>query len=360
MSAPKKILVTGGSGFIGSAVLHDLIETTDWAVVNLDKMTYAANPMSVSSLERHPRYRFEQADICNAAALKAVFSRHDPDLVMHLAAESHVDRSIDGPEDFIQTNVIGTFRMLEEARRHLAGLSAGRREGFRFLHVSTDEVYGTLGAEGLFHEDTPYAPNSPYSASKASSDHLARAWSETYGLPVLISNCSNNYGPRQFPEKLIPVIILKALAGEALPVYGAGQNVRDWLYVVDHAAALRRIICDGRVGECYNVGGEAERRNIEVVEAVCSVLDELRPRSDGKPHSSAIKFVQDRPGHDARYAMSIDKIRAELGWQPSMTFEQGLRQSIQWYLDNEEWWRTILDGGYRTARLGLGVPASMA
>lgn len=360
MSAPKTILVTGGSGFIGSAVIHDLIQTTDWTVVNLDNLTYAANPMSLSSFERHPRYRFEQADIRNAGALKIIFTRHDPDLVMHLAAESHVDRSIDGPENFIQTNVIGTFHLLEAARRHWDGLSAIRRGGFRFLHVSTDEVYGTLGAEGLFHEDTPYAPNSPYSASKASSDHLARAWSETYGLPVLISNCSNNYGPRQFPEKLIPVIILKSLAGEALPVYGAGQNVRDWLYVVDHAVALRRIICDGRVGECYNVGGEAERRNVEVVEAVCSVLDELRPRADGKPHSSSIKFVQDRPGHDARYAMSIDKIRAELGWQPSMTFEQGLRQSIQWYLDNEEWWRTILDGGYRTARLGLGVPASMA
>ena len=276
-------------------------------------------------------------------------------MVMHLAAESHVDRSIDGPGDFIRTNVTGTFSLLEAARYHRDQMSADRTADFRFLHVSTDEVFGSLGPEGLFYETSHYAPRSPYSASKAASDHMVRAWCETYGLQTLISNCGNNYGPRQFPEKLIPLILLRALAQEPLPVYGNGSNVRDWIYVADHAVALRRVLSDGKVGESYNIGAMAEKRNIDVVEMVCATLDQLRPRSDGQPYSDQITFVSDRPGHDFRYAMSVEKINAELGWSPEVTFEQGLTQTIQWYLDNEVWWRAILDGGYMTDRRGTGL-----
>lgn len=349
----KTVLVTGGAGFIGSALVHHLIAHTDWMVVNLDKMTYAANPASVAGLAGHPRYRFEQVDLCDGAAVVEVFERHRPDIVMHLAAESHVDRSIDGPGDFVNTNILGTFRLLEAARGHFLGLDGAARAAFRFLHVSTDEVFGSLGDDGFFREDTAYSPNSPYSASKAASDHLARAWGETYGLPVLVSNCSNNYGPRQFPEKLMPLMILKALRGEALPVYGEGLNVRDWLYVEDHARALHLIVEQGVVGQSYNIGGQAERRNIDVVHTLCAVLDEVRPRADGQPHASAISHVRDRPGHDHRYAIDISKIQRELGWSPSVTFETGLRQTVQWYLDNETWWRPILEGRYQTQRLGL-------
>ncbi len=349
----KTVLVTGGAGFIGSALVHHLIAHTDWRVVNLDKMTYAANPASVAGLAKHPRYCFEHVDLCDGAAVVDVFDRHSPDIVMHLAAESHVDRSIDGPGDFVNTNILGTFRLLEAARAHFGGLGGAAREAFRFLHVSTDEVFGSLGDDDFFREDTAYSPNSPYSASKAASDHLARAWGATYGLPVLVSNCSNNYGPRQFPEKLIPLMILKALRGEALPVYGDGLNVRDWLYVEDHARALHLIVDQGVVGQSYNIGGQAEYRNIDLVHTLCAVLDEVRPRADGQPHSSAISHVRDRPGHDHRYAIDISKIQRELGWAPSVTFETGLRQTVQWYLDNEAWWRPILDGRYQTQRLGI-------
>jgi dTDP-glucose 4,6-dehydratase len=351
----QSILVTGGCGFIGSAVLHDLVANTDLQVVNVDKMTYAANAESVAALAGDPRYSFEKYDICDPAALRSIFKRHDPSFVMHLAAESHVDRSIDGPDAFVQTNVNGTFCLLEATREHLSGLSDERRDAFRFLHVSTDEVYGSLGPEGAFHETTPYSPRSPYSATKAASDHLVRAWGETYDLPVLISNCSNNYGPRQFPEKLIPLMILKALAGEQLPVYGDGQNVRDWLFVEDHAVALREILTRGIPGESYNVGGRAERRNIDLVEALCRVLDETQPRADGRSYGELITFVRDRPGHDLRYAMNIEKITHALDWAPQVTFEEGLARTVGWYLDNEAWWRPILQRGESTERLGLGA-----
>lgn len=349
----KTVLVTGGAGFIGSALVLHLVAHTNWKVVNLDKMTYAANPASLAGLAGHSRYRFEQVDLCDGEAVAGVFARHAPDIVMHLAAESHVDRSIDGPGDFVNTNILGTFRLLEAARGHYLTLDVAGRQAFRFLHVSTDEVFGSLGDDGFFREDTPYSPNSPYSASKAASDHLARAWGETYGLPVLVSNCSNNYGPRQFPEKLIPLMILKALRGEPLPVYGEGLNVRDWLFVEDHARALHLIVEQGVVGQSYNIGGQAERRNIDVVHTLCAILDDLRPRADGQPHTSAIAHVRDRPGHDHRYAIDISKIQRELGWAPSVTFEAGLRQTVQWYLDNEAWWRPILEGRYQTERLGL-------
>ena len=343
-----KILVTGGCGFIGSAVVRRAI-AEGHAVVNLDKLTYAANPANVASVAGHRSYAFERADICERAALDAIFARHRPDAVMHLAAESHVDRSIDGPAVFIETNIAGTYTLLEAARAWWE--AKGRPAGFRFHHVSTDEVYGSLGPEGRFVETTPYAPRSPYSASKAASDHLARAWGETYGLPVIVTNCSNNYGPYHFPEKLIPVIILRALAGRPIPVYGQGENVRDWLYVEDHAAALLAAITKGRPGETYNIGGDAEAKNIEIVRKVCALLDARRPA--GAPHDRLIEFVADRPGHDFRYAIDAAKIRAELGWRPSVTLDEGLALTVDWYLANEPWWRALeaRDGVGR--RLGL-------
>jgi len=345
-----KILVTGGAGFIGSAVVRHAVRAGH-AVVNLDALTYAANLENVRPVANSPHYAFEHADIRDRAALDAILARHAPDAILHLAAESHVDRSIDGPGDFIATNVTGTFNLLETARAYWT--RAGRPEGFRFHHVSTDEVYGSLGPEGKFTEDTPYAPNSPYSASKAASDHLVRAWHETYGLPVVISNCSNNYGPYHFPEKLIPVVILKALAGQPIPVYGAGENVRDWLYVEDHADALLTVLTRGAVGRSYNIGGENERRNIDLVRTICAILDEKRPAA--RSHAAQITFVADRPGHDLRYAIDPTRIRTELGWRPSVTVEEGLARTVQWYLDNEAWWRPLLDRQGVGQRLGVGT-----
>lgn len=342
-----KILVTGGAGFIGSAVVR-LAVARGHEVVNLDALTYAANLENVAGAAQSNLYSFEQADIRDRAALDRIFATHNPDAVMHLAAESHVDRSIDGPGEFIQTNVTGTFNMLEAARAHWT--RAGKPEGFRFHHISTDEVFGTLGATGKFTEETPYAPNSPYSASKAASDHLVRAWAETYGLPVVMTNCSNNYGPYHFPEKLIPVVILNALHGRPIPVYGQGLNVRDWLYVEDHADALLLVVAKGRLGRSYNIGGENEARNIDIVRTICALLDEMRPE-DG-PHDRLITFVTDRPGHDLRYAIDPSRIRAELGWRPSVTLEEGLRRTVRWYLDNETWWRPLLERSGVGQRLG--------
>ena len=346
-----RILVTGGAGFIGSAVIRQLLAETGAFVVNADALTYAANLASLPGAETHPRYAFEHADIRDGAALARIFAVHRPDAVMHLAAESHVDRSIDGPGDFIETNITGTYRLLEAARAHWSGLAGEARAGFRFHHISTDEVFGSLGPEGLFTETTPYQPRSPYSASKAASDHLVRAWHETYGLPVVLSNCSNNYGPYQFPEKLIPLMILKGLAGQTLPVYGKGENVRDWLYVEDHARALRLVLERGRVGESYNIGGNCERTNLTVVRTLCALLDELNPA--GAPHERLIGFVADRPGHDLRYAIDAGKIERELGWRPRESFETGLRKTVEWYLGNRSWWRAIVDGSYQGQRLGL-------
>ena len=342
-----KILVTGGAGFIGSAVVR-LAVARGHAVVNLDALTYAACLDNVASVADSPLYAFEHADIRDRAALDRVFATHCPDAVMHLAAESHVDRSIDGPGDFIETNITGTYNMLEAARAYWVG--AGRPEGFRFHHISTDEVYGTLGETGQFTEDTPYAPNSPYSASKAASDHLVRAWFETYGLPVVMTNCSNNYGPFHFPEKLIPVVILRALAGQEIPVYGKGENVRDWLYVEDHADALLTVLEKGRLGRSYNIGGENEAKNIDIVRTICAILDAKRPAA--KPYADQITFVADRPGHDLRYAIDPTRIRTELGWRPSVTLEQGLEKTVQWYLDNEAWWRALQDRDGVGQRLG--------
>jgi dTDP-glucose 4,6-dehydratase len=342
-----KILVTGGAGFIGSAVVRRAI-AEGYAVINLDALTYAANLDNVASVAEHPAYAFEQADIRDRGALDRIFAAHRPDAVMHLAAESHVDRSIDGPAAFIDTNITGTYTLLEAARVYWGGA-----RDFRFHHISTDEVYGSLGPEGAFTEDTPYAPNSPYSASKAASDHLVRAWGETYGLPVVISNCSNNYGPFHFPEKLIPVVILNALKGCPIPVYGQGANVRDWLYVEDHAAALLAVVRRGRTGESYNIGGNAEATNIEIVRRICALMDELHP--EGAPHNRLITFVADRPGHDFRYAIDAAKIRRELGWAPTVTLDEGLRRTVAWYLANRPWWQAILDRGHRTERLGLGT-----
>ncbi len=347
-----KLIVTGGAGFIGSALIRHLIAQTRHEILNLDKLTYAGNLDSLASVAGDARYRFRRGDICDAALVAAVFEEFDPDGIIHLAAESHVDRSIDGPRAFVETNVIGTFVLLQAARRHLDRLDPGRRAGFRFLHVSTDEVYGSLGPEGLFSETTAYAPRSPYSASKAASDHLVAAWGHTYGLPVLVTNCSNNYGPCQFPEKLIPLCIIRALAGESLPVYGKGENVRDWLHVEDHARALTLVFEHGRLGETYNIGGNAERRNIEVVTGLCDVLDRLAPRADGTSYQSQITFVADRPGHDLRYAVDSSKIGRELGWAPRETFETGLAATVGWYLENRGWWQRILDGGYAADRLG--------
>ncbi|MDB5592900.1 dTDP-glucose 4,6-dehydratase [Enterovirga sp.] len=356
----SRILVTGGAGFIGSALIRHLVTESPYRVLNLDKLTYAGSLSSLEAVAEDPRYGFIQADICDEAALAAVFAAFDPDVVVHLAAESHVDRSIDGPDAFIETNVVGTYRLLRAAARHWSGLDPERRGQFRFHHVSTDEVFGSLGPEGLFSETTPYDPRSPYSASKAGSDHLVRAWHHTYGLPTLVTNCSNNYGPFHFPEKLIPLVILKALAGEPLPVYGTGENVRDWLFVEDHVRAIRRVFEAGRPGETYNVGGNAERTNLEVVRTICSVLDELRPRPDGRPHDEAITFVADRPGHDLRYAIDASKLRAELGWAPQETFETGLRRTVEWFLASEPWWRAIQSRGYGGERLGLTPGADAA
>lgn len=350
------VLVTGGAGFIGSAVCRHLIAATDIEVVNVDKLTYAANLRSLASVEGHERYRFVRGDICDASLMEETFRRFQPDAVMHLAAESHVDRSIAGSADFIQTNIVGTHVLLETARRYWEGLAPDRHAAFRFLHVSTDEVYGTLGAEGLFAETTSYSPNSPYSASKASADHLVNAWHRTYGLPVLITNSSNNYGPFHFPEKLIPLVILNALEGKPLPVYGKGDNVRDWLYVEDHARALALVLREGRPGEKYNVGGRNERTNLEVVRAICDGLDDLVPSSEIGRRRGLITFVADRPGHDKRYAIDAGKLEKELGWRAKETFESGLRKTIEWYLANEDWWRPLREKVYGGERLGL-LPA---
>ncbi len=339
-----KLLITGGAGFIGSAVVRRAIGDGH-AVVNVDVLTYAACLDNLAQVSNAPGYAFAQVDIRDGAGLKQVFDTHQPDAVMHLAAESHVDRSIDGPGDFIATNITGTYTLLEAARQYWDG--QGRPDGFRFHHISTDEVYGSLGATGLFTEDTPYAPNSPYAASKAASDHLVRAWGETYCLPVLLSNCSNNYGPYHFPEKLIPVVIIKALAGAPIPVYGAGTNVRDWLFVEDHADALLCVVQKGRVGRSYNIGGENEVRNIDLVQMICGLLDELRPAA--APYADLITFVADRPGHDLRYAIDATRISAELGWRPSVTLKEGLRRTVAWYLDNQDWWRAL------QGRDGVGV-----
>ena len=347
------ILVTGGAGFIGSAVVRHLVRRGGARVVNVDKLTYAGNLDSLAEVDADPHYTFERVDVCDADAVRRLFDRYRPGAVMHLAAESHVDRSIDGPGAFVQTNVVGTYTLLDEARRYRATLPAGEAARFRFLHVSTDEVFGSLGEEGLFSEETPYRPSSPYSASKAASDHLARAWHHTYGLPVLVTNCSNNYGPYHFPEKLIPLTILNALAGRALPVYGRGEHVRDWLYVEDHAEALVAVLERGRVGETYAIGGHNERRNLDVVHAVCDAVDELAPA--GAPRRALVRFVADRPGHDRRYAIDASKIARELGWRPRETFESGLRKTVRWYLEHEAWWRRVQSGGYRGERLGLGT-----
>ncbi len=348
-----KLLVTGGAGFIGSAVVRHILEQTDDTAIVLDKLTYAANPAFQALWGSHPRCGFEQADIGDAAAVQAILARHRPDAVLHLAAESHVDRSIEGPGAFVQSNIVGTYVLLDATLAHWRGLAPAARDAFRFHHVSTDEVFGSLGPTGLFTEETRYDPRSPYSASKAASDHLARAWHETYGLPVIVTNCSNNYGPYQFPEKLIPLMIIRALAGESLPVYGRGDNVRDWLYVDDHAAALNLVLRRGRVGETYNIGGRSERTNLAVVRAVCALLDELAPASRHCPHDRLISFVADRPGHDARYAIDCAKIERDLGWTPRESFESGLARTVRWYLDNADWWQPIRAERYAGQRLGL-------
>jgi dTDP-glucose 4,6-dehydratase len=352
-----KILVTGGAGFIGSALIRYLINETDCEVINLDKLTYAGNLDSLEAVAASPRYCFEQADICDREAVDGIFSRHRPDAVMHLAAESHVDRSIDGPGDFIQTNLVGTYTMLEAGRTYWSALDQRARGQFRFLHVSTDEVYGDLaGCDGLFREDTPYDPSSPYAATKAGSDHLVRAWGRTFKFPVLVTNCSNNYGAYQFPEKLIPHMILNALEGKPLPVYGDGSQIRDWLYVDDHARALYRVLTAGKLGETYNIGGLNEKRNIDVVKTICAIMDELvtaKPSCVNR-FEELITFVTDRPGHDERYAIDAGKINADLGWKPVEDFESGIRKTVAWYLDNRQWWQRVVDGSYRLERIGTG------
>ncbi len=351
-----KILVTGGAGFIGSAVIRHIIQETETEVLNLDKLTYAGNLESLYEIDQHPRYQFVQADICDVDVLTQIFERFKPDAVMHLAAESHVDRSIDGPAEFIQTNILGTYQLLEAARQYWQRLEAEKKAGFKFHHISTDEVYGDLeGTTDLFTETTSYAPSSPYSASKASSDHLVRAWHRTYGLPVVVTNCSNNYGPYHFPEKLIPLVILNALDGKALPIYGKGDQIRDWLYVEDHARALYKVVTEGVVGETYNIGGHNEKQNLEVVKTICTILDEVKPRLDAQPYATQITFVQDRPGHDLRYAIDASKIARELNWTPKETFESGIRKTITWYLNNLEWCHRVQDGSYQGERLGVDL-----
>jgi dTDP-glucose 4,6-dehydratase len=353
-----KILVTGGAGFIGSAVIRKILRESNDSVVNVDALTYAGNLDSLTEVTEDPKYKeryaFEQADICNADRLRQIFTQHKPDIVMHLAAESHVDRSIDGPGQFIQTNIVGTFNMLQAARNYWNELPQDKKQSFRFHHISTDEVYGSLGATGLFMETTPYHPNSPYSASKASSDHLVRAWKETFGLPTVVTNCSNNYGPYQFPEKLIPLVTLNGLEGKTLPVYGKGDNIRDWLFVDDHAEALILVAKKGKVGETYNIGGNCEKTNLEVVHTICDILDELAPNPQIGPRRSLIKFVTDRPGHDMRYAIDASKIKRELGFDPKETFDTGIRKTVKWYLENSKWVQRVQDGSYKRERLGLG------
>ena len=356
-----KILVTGGAGFIGSAVVRHIIKNTNDSVVNVDKLTYAGNLESLAEIDSCDRYAFEQVDICDPNELERVFAEHQPDAVMHLAAESHVDRSIDGPAAFIQTNIGGTYTLLEATRSYWNKLNTEQKSTFRFHHISTDEVYGDLphpdevaGVLPLFTEKTAYAPSSPYSASKASSDHLVRAWRRTYGLPTIVTNCSNNYGPYHFPEKLIPLVILNAIEGKPLPIYGKGDQIRDWLYVEDHARALYKVVTEGVIGETYNIGGHNEKKNIEVVEAICYILDDIKPKADGS-YSEQITYVADRPGHDRRYAIDATKIANELGWKPQETFVTGLRKTVTWYLENEQWWQRVRSGAYQGARLGLGV-----
>lgn len=353
-SVSKRYLITGGAGFIGSAVVRRLVEKSEHKVLVLDKLTYAGNLESLATVAGNPRYRFKQIDIVDTAALRRVFDEYSPDVVMHLAAESHVDRSIDGPAQFIQTNIVGTFSLLEIALSHWRALPSFRKADFRFHHISTDEVFGSLGATGFFCEESAYRPNSPYAASKAASDHLVRAWHHTYGLPVLITNCSNNYGPYHFPEKLIPLTIISALEAKLLPVYGTGENVRDWLHVDDHAEALLLVAEQGAVGASYNIGGHNEYKNIDVVRAICRLVDELAPDESIGPREKLISFVPDRPGHDARYAIDAAKVARELDWKPRHTFESGLRDTVRWYLDNRPWWERVRSGVYRGERLGTG------
>lgn len=349
-----KILVTGGAGFIGSAVIRHIIQNTDNQVFNIDKLTYAGNLESLKEIDQHSNYEFKQIDICDTEQITAAIDAFQPHAIMHLAAESHVDRSIDGPAAFIHTNIVGTYTLLEAARKYWMELDAEAQQNFRFHHISTDEVYGDLeGTTDLFTETTSYAPSSPYSASKASSDHLVRAWHRTYGLPVIVTNCSNNYGPYHFPEKLIPLVILNALDAKPLPVYGNGQQIRDWLFVEDHARALYKVVTEGVVGETYNVGGHNEKQNIEVVKTICKILDELKPQANGQAYESLITFVKDRPGHDLRYAIDATKIQNELGWTPAETFETGIRKTVEWYLNNLDWCHRVQDGSYQRERLGV-------
>lgn len=349
-----KILVTGGAGFIGSAVIRHIIQNTNNQVLNIDKLTYAGNLESLKEIDQHSNYEFKQIDICDTEQIAAAIDAFQPHAIMHLAAESHVDRSIDGPAAFIQTNIVGTYTLLEAARKYWMGLNPEAQQNFRFHHISTDEVYGDLeGTTDLFTETTSYAPSSPYSASKASSDHLVRAWYRTYGLPVIVTNCSNNYGPYHFPEKLIPLVILNALDAKPLPVYGNGQQIRDWLFVEDHARALYKVVTEGVVGETYNIGGHNEKQNIEVVKTICKILDELKPQANDQAYESLITFVKDRPGHDLRYAIDATKIQNELGWTPTETFETGIRKTVQWYLNNLDWCHRVQDGSYQRERLGV-------
>ncbi|MEA2936082.1 MAG: dTDP-glucose 4,6-dehydratase [Variibacter sp.] len=351
-SGSQRFLVTGGAGFIGSAVVRKLIRETPHQVLVVDKLTYAGNLESLEPVAQDIRYRFERADIADSPRMKSVLEKFEPDVIMHLAAESHVDRSIDGPGEFVQSNVVGTFTLLQAALRYWRGLSGDKKATFRFHHISTDEVFGTLGDDGLFDEQSPYRPNSPYSASKAAADHFVRAWHHTYGLPIVVTNCSNNYGPYHFPEKLIPLMILNGLEGKSLPVYGKGENVRDWLFVDDHADALIRVAKQGRNGETYNIGGRSERKNIEVVRAICALLDEVAPDSKIGRREELIDFVTDRPGHDQRYAIDCRKVEREVGWQPRETFDSGLRKTVHWYFENRSWWERVRSGVYRGERLG--------
>ena len=351
-----KVLVTGGAGFIGSAVVRHIIKNTQDEVLNIDKLTYAGNLESLAEVDQDPKYQFAQIDICDAEALTQAFLTFQPNLIMHLAAESHVDRSIDGPAEFITTNIVGTYTLLEVARKYWMQLNEQEKQQFRFHHISTDEVYGDLdGTDDLFTETTSYAPSSPYSASKASSDHLVRAWHRTYNFPVIVTNCSNNYGPYHFPEKLIPLVILNALDGKPLPVYGKGNQIRDWLYVEDHARALYKVVTEGEIGETYNIGGHNEKQNIEVVKTICKILDELKPQANDEAYDKLITFVKDRPGHDLRYAIDASKIANELGWKPKETFETGIRKTVEWYLNNMEWCRRVQDGSYQRERLGVSI-----